>query len=88
MMIGSGGAVASAQLRGAAVVTPSARGAGLLEFHQFDRLVAAGREAARALLEKADGDIVGRMTIATAGGSDDARSVTVPAPRETSVRHP
>jgi EmrB/QacA subfamily drug resistance transporter len=62
MMIGSGGAVAAAKDRGAAVLTPSARGAGLLEFHQFDRLVEAGRVAARELLARADGDIVGRLT--------------------------
>jgi NTE family protein len=53
MMIGSGGAVERAHRAGAAVVTPASMGVGLLEFHQFDRMVAAGREAARALL--ADG---------------------------------
>jgi hypothetical protein len=32
-------------------------GVGLLEFHQLDRMVQAGREAARALLEQASGDL-------------------------------
>ncbi len=35
-------------------------GVGLLEFHQFDRMLQAGREAARALL--ADGFLDERMT--------------------------
>jgi EmrB/QacA subfamily drug resistance transporter len=51
MMIGAGGAVQAAHERGAVVVTPAANGVGLLEFHQFDVMVRAGREAARALLE-------------------------------------
>ena len=55
MMIGSGGAVASARDAGAWVVTPATLGVGLLEFHQFDRMVQAGRVAARALLEQSDG---------------------------------
>ncbi len=55
MMIGSGGAIEAAHRQGAVVVTPDAQGVGLLEFHQFDRMVEAGREAARALL--ADGTL-------------------------------
>ena len=51
MMIGSGGAVDAAHRNGAVVVTPANLGVGLLEFHQFDRMVRAGREAARALLD-------------------------------------
>ena len=51
MMIGSAGAVAAARGHGAAVVTPPTMGVGLLEFHQFDRMVEAGRRAARELLE-------------------------------------
>jgi predicted acylesterase/phospholipase RssA len=50
MMIGSGGAIEAAHRRGAVVLTPDARGVGLLEFHQFDRMVQSGREAVRALL--------------------------------------
>jgi predicted acylesterase/phospholipase RssA len=61
MMIGSGGAVAAAQAEGAWVVTPPTLGVGLLEFHQMDRMVAAGRAAARALLEEAGGDLFGRL---------------------------
>jgi NTE family protein len=51
MMIGSAGAVAAARGHGAAVVTPPTMGVGLLEFHQLDRMVQAGRRAARELLE-------------------------------------
>ena len=47
MMIGSGGAVSAAREQGAWVVTPATLGVGLLEFHQFDRMVSAGRLAAR-----------------------------------------
>ena len=50
--IGSGGAVADAQQAGAIVITPATTGVGLLEFHQFDELVAAGREAGRRLVEE------------------------------------
>jgi predicted acylesterase/phospholipase RssA len=57
MMIGSGGAADAARSRGAWVVAPSSMGVGLLEFHQLDRMVQAGREAARALLEQASGDL-------------------------------
>ena len=48
MMIGSGGAVAPPRREW--VVTPPTLGVGLLEFHQLDRMVEAGRAAARALL--------------------------------------
>lgn len=58
MMIGSGGAVAAARARGAVVVTPASRGVGVLEFHQYDRMVEAGRAAARALLEATGGDLL------------------------------
>ena len=58
MMIGSAGAVEAARSRGAWVVAPSSMGVGLLEFHQFDRMVQSGREAARALLEQASGDLL------------------------------
>ena len=57
MMIGSGGAVEAARSRGAWVVSPSSMGVGLLEFHQLDRMIEAGRAAARALLEQAGGDL-------------------------------
>ena len=57
MMIGSGGAVATARGEGAWVVTPPTLGVGLLEFHQLDRMVVAGRTAARALLEQAGDDL-------------------------------
>jgi predicted acylesterase/phospholipase RssA len=50
MMIGAGGAVQAAHRQGAVVLTPAAMGVGLLEFHQIDRMVQAGREAGRALL--------------------------------------
>jgi EmrB/QacA subfamily drug resistance transporter len=52
MLIGSGGAVSDARAAGAIVVTPPAMGVGLLEFHQLDELVAAGRDAGRLLVEE------------------------------------
>ncbi len=57
MMISSGGAVAQARASGAWVVTPPTMGVGLLEFHQFDQVVRAGRIAARALLDEAGSDL-------------------------------
>jgi EmrB/QacA subfamily drug resistance transporter len=62
MMIGSGGAVAAARAEGAWVVTPATLGVGLLEFHQLDRMIEAGRAAARALLDEAGGDLSGRLS--------------------------
>jgi NTE family protein len=59
MMIGSGGAVAAARAQGAWVVTPPTLGVGLLEFHQLDRMIEAGRTAARTLLGEARGDLGG-----------------------------
>ena len=58
MMIGSGGAVDAALARGATVVTPPPLGVGLLEFHQLDLVVEAGRMAARELLEQTGGRIL------------------------------
>jgi hypothetical protein len=51
--------VAAAGARGAIVVTPATLGVGLLEFHQLDRMVEAGRAAARTLLDQAGGDLAG-----------------------------
>ena len=56
MMIGSAGAHERARAAGAFVITPPSLGVGLLEFHQMDRMVDAGRMAARALLEATGGD--------------------------------
>jgi hypothetical protein len=50
MLIGSGGAVEEARAAGAIVITPSAMGVGLLEFHQLDTLVEAGLAAGRRLV--------------------------------------
>ncbi len=55
MMIGSGGAVEAARALGATVITPPPMGVGLLEFHQLDLVVEAGRMAARELLEQSGG---------------------------------
>ncbi len=57
MMIGSGGAVEAARRRGAWVVSPASMGIGLMEFHQFDQMVLAGRAAGRLLLERTGGDL-------------------------------
>ncbi|GGB32050.1 MFS transporter [Flexivirga endophytica] len=64
LMIG-GGTPADAARLGAWVLTPHSMGVGLLEFHQFDRMVESGRAAARALLEQTGGDL--------SAGSVDAR---------------
>ena len=71
MMIGSGGAVAAARARGAIVITPASMGVGLLEFHQLDPMVAAGRAAARELLEATGTDLYAylRDRNAAAGGA-------------------
>jgi predicted acylesterase/phospholipase RssA len=77
MMIGSGGAVAAASAHGATVVTPATLGVGLLEFHQMDRMVQAGRDAARALLAEAGSDPSrGRPA------PDAPVAITLPPPRE------
>lgn len=78
MMIGSGGAVAAAQAEGAWVVTPPTLGVGLLEFHQMDRMVAAGRAAARALLEEAGGDLFGRSGLAVPPQRSPSNGVPAP----------
>jgi predicted acylesterase/phospholipase RssA len=79
MMIGSGGAVAAARDRGAWVVTPPTLGVGLLEFHQLDRMIGAGRAAARALLEEAGGDLVQHGRADAEGESVDPDLESVPA---------
>jgi predicted acylesterase/phospholipase RssA len=73
MMIGSGGAVAAARAAGAHVLTPAPRGVGLLEFHQYDRMVESGRAAARALLEATGGDLA-------------LAAIEVPSPRSAQTR--
>ncbi len=77
MMIGSAGAVAAARESGAFVVTPATMGVGLLEFHQFDRMVRAGRLAARALLEQAGPDLGGRVLRDAGPGIADPASPDV-----------
>jgi predicted acylesterase/phospholipase RssA len=57
IFIGSAGATETARRAGAVVVTPSTMGVGLLEFHQLDRMVEAGRAAARAVLDST-GDLL------------------------------
>ncbi len=60
MMIGSGGAVAQARASGATVITPPPLGVGLLEFHQLDVVVEAGRMAAREMLAQTGGRVPGQ----------------------------
>jgi NTE family protein len=76
MMIGSHGAIASARAAGAWVVTPPTNGVGLLEFHQFDQVVRAGRTAARALLDAAGEELLGSVATTaqpeTVSGEADA----------------
>jgi predicted acylesterase/phospholipase RssA len=57
LMMQSGGAVEAARELGAWVVAPPSLGVGLLEFHQFDRVVESGRRAVRDLLEQTGGDL-------------------------------
>ena len=77
-MIGAGGAVDAAHRRGAVVITPATLGVGLLEFHQIDRMVLAGREAARALL--ADGSLdLGARVAPDAGEHVEPQAVTAHA---------
>lgn len=78
MMIGSGGAVAAARSQGAWVVTPPTLGVGLLEFHQMDRMVQAGRSAARTLLEAAAGEIGAPDLDVADGSSEHASPATRP----------
>ena len=58
MTIGGNGTAQHAREQGAFVITPPSLGVGMLEFHQLDRMVEAGRMAARALLEATGGDLV------------------------------
>ncbi len=81
MMIGSGGAVSAARAQGAWVVTPPTMGVGLLEFHQMDRMVDAGRAAARALLAAAGADLTGHHRSETEPDSMDAARHLVPPVR-------
>ena len=50
MTTGSAAATRHAHESASVVITPGGRGVGLLEFHQIDRMVEAGRAAARAAL--------------------------------------
>jgi NTE family protein len=58
MTIGGQGTAQRAREQGAFVITPPSLGVGMLEFHQLDRMVEAGRMAARALLEATGGNLV------------------------------
>ena len=51
MLMGSAPAAQAARQQADVVVTPDTRGIGLLEFHQIDRAVEAGRAAGRAAVE-------------------------------------
>jgi EmrB/QacA subfamily drug resistance transporter len=85
MMIGSGGAVDAAHRNGAVVVTPANLGVGLLEFHQFDRMVRAGREAARALLDHEGFELDARAGLIS-GGRGRAGTRTGPGRRHAPAR--
>jgi EmrB/QacA subfamily drug resistance transporter len=75
MMIGAGGAVTAARHQGATVLTPATMGVGLLEFHQLDRMVQAGREAGRALLAEGGLDLGVRAEAEPEGEADVDRPV-------------
>ena len=57
MTIGGQGTAQRARDEGAFVITPPSLGVGMMEFHQLDRMVEAGRMAARALLDATGGDL-------------------------------
>jgi predicted acylesterase/phospholipase RssA len=61
LLISSSGASEDALAAGAYVLSPRAEGVGLLEFHQFDVMVEAGRAAARDLLEVTGGNFVAAL---------------------------
>lgn len=93
MMIGSSGAVEAARSRGAWVVAPSSMGVGLLEFHQFDRMVESGRAAVRQLLAESNGDLFAAPPVAAeepAGGesSDGSGEVVVERSAANAVHIP
>ncbi len=52
MTISDAGAVRAATERGVPVVTPATLGVGLLEYHQIDAMLEAGRAAGRVLVEQ------------------------------------
>ena len=81
MMIGSGGAVDAARERGALVLTPATLGVGLLEFHQQDRMVRAGREAARAVLDGPGGEWLSGRLGAQDDIPEDGPLIALPEPR-------
>ena len=57
MTIGGDGTAQRAREQGAFVITPPSLGVGMMEFHQLDRMIEAGRMAARALLDATGGDL-------------------------------
>ncbi|HSV37438.1 MAG TPA: patatin-like phospholipase family protein, partial [Nocardioidaceae bacterium] len=57
MTIGGDGTTQRAAQQGAYVITPASMGVGMMEYHQMDTMVEAGRRAARALLEATGGDV-------------------------------
>ncbi len=70
LMIGGGGAV-EAQRQGAWVITPHSMGVGLLEFHQYDRMVESGRAAARILLDQAGAELFSAVGDRESAGEDE-----------------
>ncbi|WP_323742769.1 DHA2 family efflux MFS transporter permease subunit [Nocardioides islandensis] len=79
MTIGAGGAVDAAHRAGAVVLTPATLGVGLLEFHQLDRMVRAGREAARALLAAGSLDLGAQSPDGVSLGEPDVEREPVSA---------
>lgn len=57
MTIGGEGTTQRAVQLGAFVITPPSMGVGIMEYHQLDTMVEAGRRAARALLKATGGDL-------------------------------
>lgn len=84
MMVSSGASAAAALERADLVITPEARGVGLLEFHQLDQVRAAGRQAAREALRRLRPEPVpGRPRV-----NGVARPRPRPAPRRPAAQEP
>ena len=59
LTLGSVDTAEAARTHAALVITPPSDGVGMLEFHQLDRMRAAGRQAALNALEQAPADVFG-----------------------------
>jgi NTE family protein len=59
LTLGSVDTAEAGRMHASLVITPPSDGVGMLEFHQLDRMRAAGRQAALEALEQAPADLFG-----------------------------